>query len=299
MFSSSLPAGNYGRRRLEIASRQWYASMAGACGARRSKMNNLRGVYTIWYRDILRFWHDKMRMFGMMMLPLLFLFIFGSGLSKSMGMLGSGVDFVQFMFPGIIGMTVLMSSFMGGTSVVWDREFGFLKEVLVAPINRASVAVGKTLGSATIALIQGAIILILAPAIGVSFSGWTVLKLLPLMFLFAACMGSLGVLLATRIKSMEAFQALMPMMTFPMIFLSGVFFPMEGLPAWMNVLVKINPATYGIAPIRQVVLGTSEGTYFGITLFGHTLSLWQDVAILAAFGATMLLLAMWSFSKQD
>jgi len=238
-------------------------------------------------------------MFGMMMLPLLFLFIFGSGLSKSMGMLSGGVDFIQFMFPGIIGMTVLMSSFMGGTSVVWDREFGFLKEVLVAPINRASVAVGKTLGSATIALIQGMILLILAPAIDVSLSGWTVLKLLPLMFLFAACLGSLGVLLATRIKSMEAFMAMMPMLTFPMIFLSGVFFPMQGLPVWMNVLVKINPATYGIAPIRQVVLGTSEGTYFGITLFGYTLSLWQEVAILATFGATMLLLAMWSFSHQE
>jgi len=263
-------------------------------------MNSLRGVYTIWYRDILRFWHDKMRMVGMMMFPLLFLFIFGSGLSKSMGMLGGGVDFVQFMFPGIIGMTVLMSSFMGGTSVVWDREFGFLKEVLVAPINRASVALGKTLGSATIALIQGAIILILAPAIGVSLSGWTVLKLLPLMFLFAACLGSLGVLLATRIRSMEAFQALMPMLTFPMIFLSGVFFPIEGLPAWMNVLVKINPATYGIAPLRQVVLEASGGTsYFGITLFGYTLSLWQEVAILAAFGVVMLILAMLSFSKQD
>jgi ABC-2 type transport system permease protein len=98
---------------------------------------------------------------------------------------------------------------------------------------------------------------------------------------------------------MEAFQTLMPILTFPMIFLSGVFFPMEGLPVWMNVLVKLNPATYGITPIRQVVLGTSEGTYFGITLFGHTLSLWQDVVILAAFGVTMLILAMWSFSKQE
>ena len=118
-------------------------------------MSFLRGIYTIWYRDILRFWHDKMRMVGAISLPLLFLFIFGSGLSKSIGLLGPGVDFTQFMFPGIIGMTVLMNSFMGGTSVVWDREFGFLKEVLVAPINRASVAAGKTLGSATIALIQG------------------------------------------------------------------------------------------------------------------------------------------------
>jgi len=262
-------------------------------------MSFLRGIYTIWYRDILRFWHDKMRMVGAISLPLLFLFIFGSGLSKTMGLLGPGVDFAQFMFPGIIGMTVLMNSFTGGISVVWDREFGFLKEVLVAPINRASVAIGKTLGSATVALIQGLIILILAPVIGVSLSGWMVIKLLPLMFLLAVSLSSLGILLGTRIKSIMAFQTLMPILMFPMIFLSGVFFPMEGLPAWMNVLVKLNPATYGITPIRQVVLGTSEGTYFGITLFGHTLSLWQDVAILAAFGATMLILAMWSFSHQE
>ena len=128
-------------------------------------MNNLRGIYTIWYRDILRFWYDKMRMVGAITFPLLFLFVFGSGLSARMGFLGPGIDFIQFMFPGIIGMTVLMSSFMAGISVVWDREFGFLKEVLIAPISRASVAVGKTSGSATVALLQGIIILLLAPLI--------------------------------------------------------------------------------------------------------------------------------------
>jgi ABC-2 type transport system permease protein len=191
-------------------------------------MDILRGIYTIWYRDLLRFWHDKMRMLGTIILPLLFLFVFGSGLSASMGLLGPGIDFAQFMFPGIIGMTVIMNSFMGGISVVWDREFGFLKEVLVAPINRSSVTIGKMLGSATIALIQGTIILIFAPVIGVSLSGWMILKLLPLMFLLAACLGSFGVLLGTRIKSMEAFQAIMPMLMFPMIFLSGVFFPYAG-----------------------------------------------------------------------
>ena len=262
-------------------------------------MNSLRGVYTIWYRDILRFWRDKMRMISAVTFPLLFLFVFGSGLSTRMGLLGPGIDFAQFMFPGIIGMTVLMSSFMAGISVVWDREFGFLKEVLVAPINRASVAAGKTLGAATIALLQGMIIMIFAPVIGISLSGWTILKVLPLMFLLAASLGSLGVLLATRIKSMEAFQAVMQMVMFPMVFLSGVFFPLQGLPTWMNVLVKINPATYGIDPIRQVILEAMPDSSFGITLFGHTLSLWHDIAILAAFGTVMLLLAMWSFGHQE
>jgi len=262
-------------------------------------MNNLRGVYTIWYRDILRFWHDRMRMIGSVTFPLLFLFVFGSGLSARMGALGPGIDFTQFIFPGIIGMTVLMSSFMAGVSVVWDREFGFLKEVLVAPISRASVAIGKTLGAATIALLQGIIILLFAPLIGVSLSVWKVLALVPLMLLLATSLGSLGILLATRIRSMEAFQAVMQMLMFPMVFLSGAFFPLQGLPSWMDILVKINPATYGIAPIRQVMLGTASDSTFNINLFGHTMSLWDNVALLAAFGGTMILLAMWSFSNQD
>jgi len=256
-------------------------------------------VYTIWYRDLLRFWHDKMRLIGSITFPLLFLFVFGSGLSARMGVLGPGIDFTQFIFPGIIGMTVLMSSFMAGVSVVWDREFGFLKEVLVAPISRASVAMGKTLGSATIALLQGIIILLFAPLIGVSLSVWTVLTLLPLMFLLAISLGSLGVLLATRIRSMEAFQATMQMLMLPMVFLSGAFFPLQGLPVWMNILVKINPATYGIAPIRQVILGTGPDASYSVDLLGHTLSIWDEITILALFGAVVILLAIWSFSNQE
>ena len=259
-------------------------------------MNNLRGVYTIWYRDMLRFWRDKMRLIGSVFLPLLFLFAFGSGLSGVMGALAPGVNFTQFIFPGIIGMTVLMNSFMSGVSVVWDREFGFLKEVLVAPISRASVAAGKTLGAATIATIQGTIILLFAPLIGVSLSPGTVGLLLPSMFLLALALGSFGVLLATRIKTIEAFQAIMPMLTFPMIFLSGVFTPVETGPRWMSVISKINPATYGVAIIRQVALGVTD---FELSLFGHTLSIWNNAGILAVFAAVMILLAMWSFSSQD
>ena len=262
-------------------------------------MSNLRGVYTIWYRDILRFWRDRIRLIGAFFLPLLFLFVFGSGLGSRMALLGPGVNFAQFMFPGIIGMTVLMTSFMAGVSVVWDREFGFLKEVLVAPISRASVAGGKTLGAATVALIQGTVILLFAPLVGVSLSPGTVLMLLPLMFLLAAAMGSFGVLLATRIRTIEAFQAVMQMLTFPMVFLSGVFFPLQGVPTWMSVLTKINPATYGIATIRQIVLRVPPESPFGINLLGHTMSLWNNVALLAAFGTAMTLLAMQSFSSQD
>ena len=262
-------------------------------------MHNLLGIYTIWYRDLLRFWHDKMRMVSSLIFPLLFLFVFGSGLSSRMGMLGEGVDFSQFMFPGVMGMSVLMSSFMGGVSVVWDREFGFLKEVLIAPINRASVTLGKALGSSTIAMIQGLIIMLFAPLIGVTLSVKMVLTLLPLMLLLSISISSMGILLATCIRSMEAFQAVTQMLMFPMMFLSGVFFPVQGLPSWMNVLVKINPATYGIAPFRQVILGGGVESPSTITVFGHVMSIWDNVLVIAAFGAVMVLLAMWSFSNQE
>ena len=262
-------------------------------------MNNLRGIYTIWYRDILRFWHDKMRLIGAIVFPLLFLFVFGGGLGVRMGTLGPGVNFSQFIYPGIIGMTVLMSSFMAGVSVVWDREFGFLKEVLVAPISRASVALGKAAGSATVALLQGLLILLLAPLVGANISVTTVLALLPLMLLLAIATGSLGILLATRIRSMEAFQVVTQMLMFPMVFLSGVFFPLQDLPAWMNVLVKVNPATYGIAPLREVILAGSSGVPFGINVLGHAMSLWDNILVLVIFGAVMVVLAMWSFENQE
>ena len=262
-------------------------------------MNNLRGIYTIWYRDLLRFWRDRMRMVTSLAFPLLFLIVFGSGLSGSMGMLAPGINFPKFMFPGIIGMTVLMTSFMSGVSVVWDREFGFLREVLVAPISRVAVAAGKTLGGATIALIQGIIILLFAPLFGVAFPPEILPQLIPVMFLVACALSAMGIFLASRIKSMEAHQAVMQLLVFPMIFLSGIFFPVNNLPQWMSVLVKINPATYGIDPIRQLVLGTQPATSLGITILGHTMSISDDLIVVAAFGLVMVALAMWSFSTQE
>jgi len=262
-------------------------------------MNNLWGIYTIWYRDLLRFRRDKVRMVGAITFPLLFLVVFGSGLSGTMGMLAPGVNFSKFIFPGIVGMTVLMTSFTAGISVVWDREFGFLREVLVAPISRVSVAAGKTLGGATIALIQGIVILLFAPIFGVTLSAGIVLKLLPVMFLVACTLSAMGILLASRIKSIEAHQVVMQFLLFPMIFLSGVFFPVNNLPSWMNILVKVNPATYGVDSIRQLVLGPQPTTLFDLTVLGHTMSIAEDLMVVAAFGVVMAVLAMWSFNIQE
>ena len=154
------------------------------------------------------------------------------------------------------------------------------------------------MGSATVATIQGTIILVLAPIIKVPLTIWTILALLPLMFLLAASMGSLGILLASRIKSMEAFQAIMQMLMFPMIFLSGVFFPLNNLPGWMSVIVRLNPATYGVATMREIVLGGSDAA-FAVTLFGHVMTVWENIAVMAVFGFLMTILAMWSFGSQE
>jgi ABC-2 type transport system permease protein len=285
-------------------------------------MHNLRAIYIIWYREVLRWWRNRSRIVGSFGMPILFLFIFGSGLSPAMGGLtqgiasaspmgpkGVGIDFVKFIFPGIIGMNVLMGSMMSGISIVWDREFGFLKEILVAPINRTVVAIGKTLGGSTTGVIQGLLLLVLAPLIGVTISAGMVVKLVPLLFLISFSITSLGVLIGARMKSTEGFQVIMQFILMPMIFVSGALFPMRNLPAWMNFLVKVNPVTYAIDPLRKIifeaqglpasVLEMLPQAGLGVTLFGHAVTMREDIAIIGLFGAVMTAAAVWMFNIQD
>jgi len=204
---------------------------------------------------------------------------------------------------------MLIASLMSGISIVWDREFGFLKEVLVAPISRAAVALGKTLGGSTIGVIQGLLILTLAPSIGVSVTPTMVVQLIPLMLLASFAMTSLGVLIAARMKTVESFGMIMNLLTMPLIFISGALFPMRDLPGWMDFLVKINPVTYAIDPLRQVIFraqGLPEAALaqlphigLGVVVFGHTMTIAHDMAVIAAFGAAMIVLAVWMFSIQD
>jgi len=256
-------------------------------------MADLRAIYAIWYREVLRLRRDRLRLVGQFVSPLLFLVVFGVGLARAMGTLAAGLNFTQFLFPGLLAMTVLMSSFMSGVSVVWEREMGFLKEVLVAPVSRASIVLGKTLGGATLAMVQGGLMLLLAPALGIGLSARMVLVLLPMMLLLALALGGLGVLLASRMRSMEGFFVIMNMFITPLIFLSGVFFPIGGLPGWLNLVVKANPVTYGVDSLRQLMLG---GMAPSLTLFDYRLAIWQDAALMALFGTATIALAIWSFS---
>jgi len=268
-----------------------------------------RGMWVIAYRDLLRFIQERARLIASFAMPLLFLIIFGAGFNRVIGTIAPGVDFVQFIYPGIIAMTVLMGSLMSGLSVVWDREFGFLREVLVAPLSRTGIVLGKALGTAVIALGQGFVLLVLAPIIGVRLDPMLILKLIPLLIIVSLSLSGFGILVASRMRSQQGFQMLIQIIIMPLVFLSGVFFPVNNVPVWLEVISKINPLTYGVDAIRQVFLsGTFEatgdavgsGSYaIGVTVFGHTMSVLDDAIVVTALGAVLLLSAVWSFSKQE
>ncbi len=272
-------------------------------------MASLRAIYIIWYRDILRYWRDRWRLVASLAQPLLFLIVFGSGLSSSLrgaGLFGTagGISYIQFMYPGIIGMAILFTAIFGAMSIVWDREFGFLKEVLVAPIDRSAVAIGKALGSTTQAMIQGLILLVLAPFVGVKLSLLTVLAMVPLAAALAFGLSAFGVALASMMKSLQGFQVVMNFLMMPMFFLSGALFPLSGLPEWMTVLTRLDPASYGIDPLRRVVLSGSGVPSavidrLGLTINGQVLPIVLEVGIIFAFGAVMLGIAVMMFQRRD
>jgi ABC-2 type transport system permease protein len=274
-----------------------------------TRMASLRAIYIIWFRDILRYWRDRWRLVASLAQPLLFLIVFGSGLSSSLGgasAFGSAgtLSYIQFMYPGIIGMAILFTAIFGGMSIVWDREFGFLKEVLVAPIDRSAVAIGKALGSTTQAMIQGLILLVLAPFVGVKLSFLTVAALIPLAAVLAFGLSAFGVALASMMKSLQGFQVVLNFLMMPMFFLSGALFPLNNLPGWMAVLTRLDPASYGIDPLRRVVLvqsGVPSAVVdrLGLSINGYVLPIPLEAGIMLGFGAVLLGVAVVMFQRRD
>jgi ABC-2 type transport system permease protein len=263
-----------------------------------SLQRDLKGAYTIWYRDVLRFVRDRTRVLTSLAQPLLFLFVFGGGLAPAMSGLGGGnLSFTEFMFPGILGMTVLFTSIFSAVSIVWDREFGFLKEVMVAPVSRTAVALGKVAGGSTVAMFQALIVLVLAPLIRIRLSVVQILVLVGLMLLLAAVMTSFGILIAARQRTMEGFQMIMQFLLMPMFFLSGALFPLRGVPLWMSVLSRIDPVTYGVDPLRQVALRESVSAQLLQTLSLHPIA--ADIVVMVGIGLVFIVPAIWLFNKQD
>lgn len=215
----------------------------------------LVGTYIVWLRDVKRFWRDTMRRIGAFVQPLIYLFLLGTGLQSAFKVFGAGeTKYITFMYPGILAMTVLFTSMFSSISIIWDREFGFLKEMTVAPIPRSSIAMGKILGGATTALLQGVVFLLFMPLAGISYSLYRVFMALLVMGVLSLTLTSLGVLIASRMRSMEGFPIVMNFILMPMFFLSGAMFPLQGLPGWMEFLTKVNPMSYGVDAMRTVVL---------------------------------------------
>ena len=212
-------------------------------------------VYALWRRDMLKFLRDKRSLVTSMVRPFLWLLAFGFGLRASVNLPGHETDFVSFLVPGMAAMTVLFSSMFAAISIVWEREFGFLKELLVAPIPRGAIVAAKLAAGSTTALIEATLMLALSPLIGARFSVGGALAALPLLALFGMAVNALGIVVAARMKSFEGFGSVVNFVIQPIFFLSGALYPIEGLPRALRVVVLLNPMSYVVDAVRGLCLG--------------------------------------------
>ena len=211
--------------------------------------HEIRAASMVWRREMIRFRRDRARMFAMLLQPLLFLFVMGTGLSSVVDT-GGAIDFRTFLYPGVLAMSVLFTAAFSGISLVWDREFGFLREMLVAPVGTTAILVGKCLGGATTATLQSVVLLALAGVVGVPYDPLLFLFFLLCLFLGALMLTAMGVLLSVRVKQIQAAMPLSQLIIMPMMFLSGTLFPLANLPGWLAVATKLNPLTYAVQPMR-------------------------------------------------
>ena len=267
--------------------------------------DEIRVAGMVWERELIRYTRNRTRIVSGLMQPVLFLFVLGYGMSGLVGTTG-GFNFRQFVFPGVVAMSVVMTAIFSAISIVWDREFGFLREMLVAPVSRTALVLGKTAGGASVAAVQGTIMLVLAPLVGVHLTPLLVVEVIGLELLMAVAMTAFGVFVASRIQRMEAFQVVMQMLLMPMLFLSGALFPLTGLPKWLMVITRINPLTYAVAPLRQVVFAAQNMTpaaqarfAAGVTINGYTLPIAVELAIVVVFALVFFILAIWGLSRTE
>jgi ABC-2 type transport system permease protein len=232
--------------------------------------------------------------------PVLYLFVFGTGMGAGMKPTGD-LDLRVFLYPGVMAMSTLFTCFFSAGSIVWDREFGFMREMLVAPVRRGAIVVGKAFGGATSGMVQGVIVLCMGPLVGVHLTPLLVLTLLVELIVLAFAITSIGILVAVKIKSFQAFMALVQMIIMPMFFLSGALFPLRGLPTWLHVGTLLDPLTYAVDPMRRAVLShvASGAAAPGVTWSGWTVPTIVELAIVAGFGIIALVFAAREFGKAE
>jgi daunorubicin resistance ABC transporter membrane protein len=273
----------------------------------RGLRHDMRAVGIVWRRELIRFRTDRLRAITSLIQPVLFLFVLGTGLSVlAKHGLPPHVNFKTFIYPGVLAMSVLFTAIFSAGSIVWDREFGFLREILVAPVSRASIVIGKCLGGATIATFQGVIILILAKLADVPYNPVLMLTLVGELLLLAFTLTAFGVMMAARIQQFQAFMALTQMLVMPLFFLSGALYPLNGLPAWLSVLTRIDPLAYVVDPMRRAVFShlsiTPQAEHAlapGITWAGWLVPTGLSLGIVAAMGLAMMGVAIAEFRKTE
>jgi daunorubicin resistance ABC transporter membrane protein len=285
------------------------AELAGAVRekvSRQSMRHDLRAVKIVMHRELIRFWRDRLRMVAGLMQPVLYLLVLGTGLSSLVTRGLPGVNLRTFLFAGVIAMSVNFTALFSAGSIVWDREFGFLREMLVAPVSRTSIIVGKCLGGAVVASVQGLLILALAGFAKVPYSPTLLLTLLAEMFLTAFALTGFGVLLAVRIKSMQAFMGLMQMVMLPLLFTSGAMFPLSNLPSWLTVVTRLNPLTYAIDPMRHAIFSHAHTSPAvreilnpGVTWNGWRVPAPLELLIVLVLGFVLLGLSIVEFRRAD
>jgi len=265
----------------------------------------LRVIGMVWERELIRYVRTRTRILSGLIQPVLFLFVLGYGMSGLVGTVG-GFNFHQFVYPGVVAMSVVMTAMFSALSIVWDREFGFLREMLIAPVDRSTLVLGKTFGGASVAAVQGTIMLVLAPLVGIHLTPLLVVQMIGLELLMAVAMTTFGVFVASRISKMESFQVVMQMLLMPMLFLSGALFPLNGLPSWLAFITRLNPLTYAIAPFRQVIFDAQHMSAVArarfstnITWFGWPLPMWLELLIVVVFAAVFFVLAVRGLSRAE
>jgi ABC-2 type transport system permease protein len=272
----------------------------------RSWRSELRAMKIVWRRELIRFAGDRMRIVTSLVQPLLFLFVLGSGLQTLSSAGTHGVDLKTFIYPGILCISVLFTAMFSAASIVWDREFGFLREMMVAPVRRSSIVIGKCLGGATVASFQGVIVLAMAGAVHVPYDPVLILGVFVLQLLLAFTITAFGVMVAVRIKQMQSFMGVMQMIVMPMFFLSGALYPVSGLPGWLAVLNRLDPLTYAVDPMRRLVFSHLDISAAarrtldpGVTWWGWHLPALLEAGVIVALGLVMLAIAIWEFSATD
>ena len=272
----------------------------------RTAASELRAIKIVWHRELIRYFSDRLRIVTALLQPALFLFVLGTGLSRLASAGTEGLNLRTFFYPGILAMAVLFTAIFSAASVVWDREFGFLREMLVAPVRRSSIVIGKCLGGATVAATQGVLMIALAGLVGVPYAPTLILAVLGLQILLAFMLTAFGLVVAARVTQMQTFMALTQMLIMPLFFLSGAMYPVTGLPTWLTALNRVDPLTYAVDPMRRAVFAhltispTARARLDpGVTWGGwHVPAMLQAVVVLAS-GLGLHGVAIAEFSRSD